>query len=51
MAQINTLVALTGADFEGILKHYEVKTTADMTLEQLKDCVAVLEKKKEKEGK
>lgn len=51
MAQINTLVALTGADFEDILKHYKVKTTADMTLEQLKDCVAVLEKKKEKEGK
>jgi uncharacterized protein (DUF3820 family) len=51
MAEINTLVALTGADFDNILKHYEVKTTADMTLEQLKDCKAVLEKKKEKEGK
>jgi predicted nuclease of restriction endonuclease-like RecB superfamily len=51
MAEINTLVALTGADFDKILKHYEVKTTADMTLEQLKDCKATLEKKKEKEGK
>lgn len=51
MAEINTLVALTGADFEDILKHYKVKTTADMTLEQLKDCKALLEKKKEKEGK
>ena len=52
MAEINTLVALTGADFEKILKHYEVKTTADMTLEQLKDCKAMLEKKQaKKEGK
>lgn len=51
MSQINTLVALTGADFEDILNHYQVKTTADMTIEQLKDCVTVLEKKKEKEGK
>jgi hypothetical protein len=51
MAEINTLVALTGADFDDILKHYKVKSTADMTLEQLKDCKAVLEKKKEKEGK
>jgi hypothetical protein len=52
MSEINTLVALTGADFEKILKHYEVKTTADMTLEQLKDCKAMLEKKQaKKEGK
>jgi uncharacterized protein (DUF3820 family) len=51
MSEINTLVALTGADFEDILNHYQVKTTADMTLEQLKDCKALLEKKKEKEGK
>ncbi len=51
MASINTLVALTGSDFEKIREHYKVKSTADMTIEQLKDCKANLEKKKEKEGK
>lgn len=49
MSEINTLVALTGADFDDILKHYKVKTTADMTLEQLKDCKETLEKKKAKQ--
>lgn len=48
MAEINTLVAITGSDFEKILKHYGVKTTADMTIEQLKDCKATLEKKRDK---
>ncbi len=51
MASINTLVALTGSDFTKIREHYKVKSTADMTIEQLKDCKANLEKKKEKEGK
>jgi ketopantoate reductase len=51
MAKINTLVAITGSDFEKIRETYKVKSTADMTLEQLKNCVAVLEKKKEKKDK
>ena len=35
----------TNSDHEAILKHYDVKSNNDMTLEQLKDCVSKLESK------
>lgn len=48
MADINTLVARKGGDFEKIREYYQVKSTADMTIDQLKDCKATLERKKDK---
>lgn len=48
MADINTLMIETDSDFESVMEHYGVKSTSSMTLEQLKDCKNILEKKKER---
>lgn len=48
LIKMNELVMDTNTDYEEILKHYKVESNADMTLEQLQDCIANLEKKKKK---
>ena len=46
--KLNGLVAETNTNYEEILKYFEVKTNKDMTLQQLKKAVAILETKKSK---
>lgn len=46
--KLNGLVAETNTNYEEILKYFEVKTNKDMTLQQLKKAVAILERKKNK---
>lgn len=48
LSQMNELEMDTGTDHEDILKHYEVESNQDMTIEQLEDCIKNLEKKKKK---
>lgn len=48
IAKMNDLVNETNSDYEDILKYFEVKSTNDMDLNQLKQAVAILEKKKAK---
>lgn len=43
--KMNKLVQEKNVDYEKMLKHYEVKTNQEMTLEQLRDCVKKLEEK------
>lgn len=46
MNRMNELVLETRTDYEDITNHYEVTSTSEMTLKQLKDCVKNLEEKK-----
>lgn len=45
--KLQELIQKTGTDYEKIKEHYGVKSDADMTIEQLKEAIAVLEKKDE----
>lgn len=45
LAKVKQLVADTDSDYEAILKHYKVESDAEMTIEQLKEAISVLEKK------
>lgn len=45
MAKINDLAFTTNTNLEDITKHYEVESTSKMSLEQLKECVKILESK------
>lgn len=46
MDKVNKLVMETGTDYEEFLKYFKVKSNNEMTLQQLKQGVAILEKKK-----
>ena len=45
MSKLNDLVIETNCDYEGMLKHYEVDSNNEMTIEQLKDAISNLEKR------
>ena len=45
MNRMNELVQKTNTDYKKMLEHYKVKTNGEMTIEQLKDAINVLEKK------
>ena len=45
MNQMNNLIQKTNTDCEKLNEHYGVKSNADMTIQQLKDAISVLEKK------
>lgn len=45
MIELNNLLTETGVDREEFYKNYEVKTNGEMTIEQLKDAIAVLKEK------
>ena len=45
LVKVKQLVADTDSDYEAILKHYKVESDAEMTIEQLKDAIKILEKK------
>jgi hypothetical protein len=45
MSKLNDLVLETNCDYEGMLKHYEVDSNNEMTIEQLKDAISSLEKR------
>lgn len=45
MSKLNDLVLETNCDYEGMLKHYEVDSNNEMTIEQLKDAISNLEKR------
>lgn len=45
LVKVKQLVADTDSDYEAILKHYKVESDAEMTVEQLKEAISVLEKK------
>lgn len=45
MSKLNDLVLETNCDYEGMLKHYEVDSNNEMTIEQLKDAIENLEKR------
>lgn len=45
MSNLNDLVLETNCDYEGMLKHYEVDSNNEMTIEQLKDAISNLEKR------
>lgn len=48
MAKLNTLVAETNTDYEELLAYFKVSSSNEMSLSQLKEAVAILEKKKTK---
>lgn len=48
MNKMKDLVIDTNSDMDEILKYYKVKSNADMTIEQLQDCVKNLELKLKK---
>lgn len=45
MNKMNILIQKTNTNCEKLNEHYKVKSNADMTIEQLKDAISVLEKK------
>lgn len=45
IGKMSDLIIETDTDYEKLLKHYEVSSNSEMTLEQLRDCVKLLEKK------
>ena len=45
MSKLNDLVLENNCDYEGMLKHYEVDSNNEMTIEQLKDAISNLEKR------
>jgi hypothetical protein len=48
MVKMKQLVAETNTDYEELLNYFNVKGNQEMTLKQLKEAVAILEKKKNK---
>lgn len=50
MVKMNNLVMETETDYEKLLEHYGVDTNDKMTLEQLRNCVKILEEKKVKQN-
>ena len=46
--KLDALVAETETDYEDILKYFKVKSNIEMTIPQLRQAVAILEKKKNK---
>ena len=48
MTEMMDLVNTTGTDLEKLIGNYEVKSNADMTIEQLNDAIAILKKKVKK---
>ena len=48
MAKLEKLIIETHCDIDKLKEHYNVKSTADLTIEQLKDAVDKLEKKVKK---
>ncbi len=46
--KIDALVAETETDYEELLKYFKVKSNVEMTIPQLRQAVAILEKKKSK---
>ena len=44
MNDLNSLVAMTGYSFERVLKTFDVKSTSDMTIEQLEKAINELNK-------
>lgn len=50
MSKMSTLMLETSTDYEEIYKYFKVQSDNDMNLKQLKQAVAILEKKKEKES-
>lgn len=46
--KMNKLVIETATDYDELLDYFEVKSNQEMTLQQLKEAVAILEKKKVK---
>ena len=48
MAKLSELVESTGTDYDKLLSFYKVKTNSEMTIEQLKSAIEVLEKKENK---
>lgn len=49
MSKLSDLVFETDTDYEALLKHYEVESNNEMTIEQLKEAVETLEKRKNNE--
>lgn len=47
--ELNNLVNITECDYKALLKHYEVDTNSQMTIEQLKEAIKELEKRKNNE--
>jgi len=45
MIKMNNLVTLTNTDYEELIKHFCVKSNKDMSIPQLREAVAILEKK------
>lgn len=45
LTKMKMLVASTNADLEELLKHYKVESDAELTNEQLKEAIKILEKK------
>lgn len=45
LARMKQLLDTTQTDYDKLLKHYKVKSNADLTNEQLKDAISVMEKK------
>lgn len=50
MIEINKLEQETNTAHEDILANYEVASNVDMTIEQLKECISILQKKKLKQN-
>ena len=46
MDKLNKLVIETGTDYEELLAYFKVSNTTEMSLKQLKEAVAILERKK-----
>ena len=46
--EFNKLSIETATDFDGICEYYKVKSTSDLTIEQLKEAIGVMKQKKEK---
>mgnify|MGYP004601133361 FL=1 len=46
MDKLNTLVAETNTDYEELLNYFKVSSSSEMSLNQLKEAIAILEKKK-----
>ena len=48
MDKLNTLVAETNTDYGELLNYFKVSSSSEMSLNQLKEAIAILEKKKSK---
>lgn len=45
IAKLQELIDVTNTDYDSLLNHYGVNSDADMTKEQLKDAISILERK------